>query len=64
MKESAGGKGLSLTVPVADTSRHTRNGVVVDWNEEQAGVVFAALQDSSTEAIRPIAEQQAAALGG
>jgi hypothetical protein len=49
---------------VADTSRHTRNGVVVDWNEEQAGVVFAALQDSSTEAIRPIAEQQAAALGG
>ncbi len=64
MKESAGGKGLSLTVPVADTSRHTKNGVVVDWDEEQAGVVFAALKDSSTEAIRPIAEQQAAALGG
>lgn len=62
MRDSAGGDGLSLTVPVADTTRRTEHGVVVDWDEEQAETVFQALRDSSTEAVRPIAEAQQAAL--
>lgn len=62
MRASAGGDGLSLTVPVADTTRRTQHGVVVDWDEAQAETVFQALRDSSTEAVRPVAEAQQAAL--
>lgn len=64
MRETAGGDGLSLTVPVADTTRRTSSGVVVDWDAEQAEVVFAALRASDTEPIRAIAEAQDAAAGG
>jgi LCP family protein required for cell wall assembly len=63
MRATAGGEGISLTVPVADSTRRTNAGVVVDWDEAQAQVVFDALRDSRTEAIRPIAEAQEAALG-
>ncbi len=62
MRDSAGGDGLSLTVPVADTTRRTEHGVVVDWDQAQAESVFEALRDSSTEAVRPVAEAQQAAL--
>lgn len=62
MRDSAGGEGLSLTVPVADTTRRTSSGVVVDWDEARAETVFQALRDSSTEAIRPIAQEQSAPL--
>ncbi len=60
MRESAGGEGISLTVPVADTTRRTEHGVVVDWDEAKSETVFEALRDSSTEAIRSIADEQAA----
>lgn len=64
MRDSAGGAGLSLTVPVQDTTRRTRHGVVVDWDRAKAEQVFQALRDSSTEAIRPIAEEQARTAAG
>ncbi len=64
MKDSAGGEGLSLTVPVGDTTRRTDHGVVVDWDTEPAEIVFAALRDSNTEPIRAIAEAQEAEAGG
>ena len=60
MKETAGGDGLSLTVPVADTTRRTEHGVVVDWDPEQAEAVFSALRESDTEPIRAIAAAQEA----
>lgn len=62
MRDSAGGNGVSLTVPVADVTRRTTQGVVVDWDDEKAETVFQALRESSTEAVRPIAEEQLAAL--
>ena len=64
MRDSAGGNGISLTVPVADTTRRTEHGVVVDWDEAKAEQVFQALRDSSTESIRTIADEQAAQAGG
>lgn len=64
MRDSAGGEGLSLTVPVADTTRRTDAGVVVDWDAEQAEIVFAALRASNTEPIRAIAEAQEAEAEG
>ena len=64
MRDSAGGNGISLTVPVADTTRRTEHGVVVDWDEATAEQVFQALRDSSTESIRTIADEQAAQAGG
>ena len=62
MRDSAGGNGVSLTVPVADVTRRTTQGVVVDWDDDKAETVFQALRESSTEAVRPIAEEQLAAL--
>ena len=47
---------MSLTVPVADTTRRTEHGVVVDWDEAEGREVFRALRDSNTEPIRTIAE--------
>lgn len=64
MRDSAGGKGISLTVPVADTTRRTEHGVVVDWDEAKSETVFEALRDSSTESIRTIADEQVAEAGG
>lgn len=64
MRDTAGGDGISLTVPTAEITRRTEHGVVLDWDQDQAQVVFDALRDSETEAIRPIAEAQEAARGG
>lgn len=64
MRDAAGGDGISLTVPIARTDRNTSHGQVVDWDEDQADVVFGALQDSSTEALRSIADDQQAAVAG
>jgi LCP family protein required for cell wall assembly len=60
MKAVSGGNALTLTVPVADATRRTDAGVVVDWNEEKAQQVFQSIQNDDTEAIRPIAEDQSA----
>lgn len=62
MRQANGSGGISLTVPVGGT-RNTRHGNVVRWDEAQSQTVFQALQDSSTSAIEPIAEQQKAAAG-
>ena len=55
--------GISLTVPVRGTG-NSSHGNVVRWDESQSRTVFQALQDSSTSAIKPIADQQKAALEG
>jgi LCP family protein required for cell wall assembly len=59
MKGAAGGKGLSLTVPVAGTGNREGAGSVVLWDDAKARKVFSALKRSDTEAIRSIAEEQA-----
>jgi LCP family protein required for cell wall assembly len=64
MKAVSGGNALTLTVPVADASRRTDAGVVVDWDEEKARQVFDAIRTDDTEAIRPIAEEQATQAAG
>lgn len=60
MRSVAGGNALTLTVPVANASRRTDVGSVVEWDTEKAEQVFAAIRSGDTEAIRPIAEEQAA----
>ena len=54
----ADGSALSLTVPVADATRRTDAGLVVDWDTEQADVVFEALRTGDTDSLRPLAEAQ------
>jgi LCP family protein required for cell wall assembly len=58
MKSVAGGGGLSLTVPVAGTGNRPGAGSVVLWDDAKAADVFSALRNSSTESIRPVAEEQ------
>ena len=60
MKGAAGGKGLSLTVPVSGTGSRPGAGSVVLWDDAKARKVFAALKRSDTEALRPYAEEQKA----
>jgi LCP family protein required for cell wall assembly len=60
MKGAAGGKGLSLTVPVSGTGSRPGAGSVVLWDDAKARKVFAALKRSDTEALRPFAEEQKA----
>jgi LCP family protein required for cell wall assembly len=59
MRAVAGGNGLSLTVPVATTQLQTGAGIAVGWDRERARQLFDAIRDDDTEAIRPIAKQQA-----
>ena len=58
MRAVAGGSAVTLTVPVADATRRTNAGLVVDWDTEKAEQVFNAIRTDDTEAIRPIAEEQ------
>ena len=58
MRAVSGDGAVSLTVPVADTTRRTNAGVVVDWDTEQAEAVFEALRSDDTEAVRAIAQAQ------
>ena len=58
MRAVSGEGAVSLTVPVADTTRRTGAGVVVDWDAEQAEALFAAIRDDDTEAVRAIAQAQ------
>jgi LCP family protein required for cell wall assembly len=64
MRAVAGGGAVTLTVPIADATRRTDAGIVVDWDTERAEQVFEAIRTNDTESIRPIAEEQAAVLGG
>ncbi|MEJ5913404.1 LCP family protein [Pseudokineococcus sp. 1T1Z-3] len=60
MRGATGPDGVSMTVPVASTDRMTNSGQVVDWDEEQADALWSALAESDTDAVRAIAEAQAA----
>ncbi len=64
MRAASSADGVSMTVPVAATDRVTNSGQVVDWDEEQADALWSALRADDTEAVRAIADAQAAALGG
>ncbi|MGQ7294926.1 LCP family protein [Quadrisphaera sp. KR29] len=55
----AGGQAVSLNVPIASDNRRTKAGLVVDWDEEEAGRVFQAIKDDDTESIRAIAAAEA-----
>jgi len=59
MRSVAGGGGLSLTVPVSDPNLSTPAGSAVQWDRKQALALFTALKHDDTEAVRPIAAQQA-----
>jgi LCP family protein required for cell wall assembly len=61
MRAVAGGGGLSLTVPVGNAALRTNAGEAVSWNSAQAKTLFDALRRDDTEAIRPLAAQQAKA---
>jgi LCP family protein required for cell wall assembly len=59
MRTVAGGGGLSLTVPVGNANLSTPAGSAVQWDRKQALTLFDALKKDNTEAIRPIAAEQA-----
>ena len=63
MRAVAGGGGLSLTVPIANPALQTSAGEAVSWNRTKALALFRALQNDDTDAIRPLAEEQAKAAG-
>jgi LCP family protein required for cell wall assembly len=63
MRSVAGGGGVSLTVPVARADYRTSAGLCVLWDERAADRLFAALRQDDTEAVRPIAKEQARLLG-
>lgn len=59
MRAVAGGSGLSLTVPVSNPSLSTPVGSAVKWDTAKARLLFAHLRADNTEAIRPLAAEQA-----
>ena len=58
MRSVAGGKGLSLTVPIGNPNLSTPAGSAVSWDADGAEQLFNALKADDTEAIRPIAAEQ------
>jgi anionic cell wall polymer biosynthesis LytR-Cps2A-Psr (LCP) family protein len=64
MRAVSGSGALTLTVPVADTTRRTDHGVVVDWDEAKAAQLFEALRSNDTESIRPLVEEQLESTSG
>jgi LCP family protein required for cell wall assembly len=63
MRAVSGGNGLSLTVPIGNPDLRTSSGSAVQWDRNQALVLFRALQKDDTESIRSIAEAQKKAAG-
>ncbi len=61
MRAVAGGGGLSLTVPVGNAALPTSAGEAVSWKTAEATKLFDALRRDDTEAIRPLAAEQAKA---
>jgi LCP family protein required for cell wall assembly len=59
MRAVAGGGGLSLTVPVGNSTLQTNAGEAVSWDSAKSKALFDALRRDDTEAIRPIAAEQA-----
>ena len=58
MRAVAGGKGLSLTVPVGNPNLSTPAGSAVQWDRTKALELFRDLKADNTEAIRSIAAAQ------
>ena len=58
MRGVAGGKGLSLTVPISDPDLSTPAGSAVQWDRQKALALFEDLKKDDTEAVRPLAEEQ------
>ena len=58
MRSVAGGKGLSLTVPIDNPDLPTPAGRAVSWDAQGSKQLFGALKADDTEAIRPIAAEQ------
>jgi hypothetical protein len=49
---SAGGNGVTLTVPVSDTNLHTSNGSAVKWDSTKAKALFKALAEDKTSGLK------------
>jgi LCP family protein required for cell wall assembly len=58
MRGVAGGKGLSLTVPIGNPALSTPAGSAVQWDREKALALFENLKKDDTQAVRPLAEEQ------
>jgi LCP family protein required for cell wall assembly len=58
MRAVAGGKGLSLTVPVSNPNLSTPAGSAVQWDRTKALQLFADLKADNTDAIKSIAAAQ------
>ena len=48
MRRIAGGKGLTLTVPIADTNARTSSGSAVLWDKKKAKAMFADIARGDT----------------
>jgi len=58
MRSVSGGKGVRMTVPIADASRQTPSGDAVTWNSAQATKLFDAVKANNVTTIRAIAAAQ------
>lgn len=64
MRSVAGGKGLSLTVPIGDPNYASPAGSAVLWDQTRSQQLFRALRTGRTESIRPLAQEQERLLKG
>jgi hypothetical protein len=58
MRAVAGGKGVSLTVPVSNPNLATSAGSAVQWDRTKALELFRDLAKDDTNAVKSIAVQQ------
>jgi hypothetical protein len=49
---SAGGDGVTLTVPISDTNLSTSNGSAVKWDNKKATALFKALKEDKTTGLK------------
>ncbi|WBQ04281.1 LCP family protein [Kribbella sp. CA-293567] len=49
---SAGGDGVTLTVPISDSSLSTSHGSAVKWNTKQATALFKSLKEDNTTGLK------------
>jgi LCP family protein required for cell wall assembly len=59
MRAVSGSGAIELTVPIGGQARKSGAGAVVLWDEAKAQQLFDAIRSNDTEAIRPLAEEQA-----
>jgi LCP family protein required for cell wall assembly len=56
MQSVAGGNGVTLTVPVADSNFSTKNGSAVKWDTDKALALFEALKNDRTTGLEQFAQ--------